>query len=228
MYATTAPPRQRLLVFARLPEVGKVKSRLAADIGDDRALAVYEAMLRDLLDSIGASSAETEIEVMWAPTASANGAALRRAFGDHVLAMQTGSDLGDRLCMAFSERFFFQQTEKIIAIGVDDPLLDRATIDHAFALLDSCEWVLGPATDGGYYLIGCRGPAFESSVFMDVEWGSDRVLTTTLQRIRERGSSVAMLPRRSDIDVLDDLRAFAATHETGRVTQLAREWGLAQ
>lgn len=167
-----APPSQRLLVFAPVPESGNAP-----------------------LDSLGSSTEETEIEVMWEPTASANGETLRRAFGDRTLAMQTGATLGDRMCMAFSERIFFQRTEKIIAIGMDDPLLDRATIDHAFSLLDSCDWVVGPSSDGGCYLIGCRGAAFQSSIFMDVEWGTDRVLESTLQMIRGWESTLAMLPR---------------------------------
>jgi hypothetical protein len=211
MFATTAPPPQRLLVFARLPELGKVKTRIAASLGDERTLAVYETMLRDLLQSIGASTPETEIEIVWAPTAAANGESLRRAFGERNLAMQTGTTLGDRLAMAFSERFFFQATQKIIAIGVDDPRLSRETVDHAFALLDSCEWVLGPATDGGYYLIGCRAGAFDTSVFVDIEWGSEKVLETTLRRIRALGSTVAMLPMRSDIDTAEDLERYERT-----------------
>ena len=209
MFSTTPPPPQRLLVFARLPELGKVKTRLAATLGNEQTLAVYETMVRELLASIGESTPETEIEIMWAPTASANGEALRHAFGDRALAMQTGATLGDRLAMAFSERFFFHRTQKIVAIGVDDPHLPRAIIDHAFALLDSCEWVIGPATDGGYYLIGCRAAAFDSSIFTDgIEWGSARVLAETLEKIRESGSSVANLPVRSDIDTAEDLEKY--------------------
>src|SRR6266568_6221280 len=148
MYRTIPPPPQRLLLFARVPEPGRVKTRLAAALGDERALAVYQAMLHDVLESIGGSTEETELEVMWAPTEAANGDTLARAFGDRVLAVQTGATLGDRLSMAFSERFFFHRTLKIVTIGVDDPSLDRLLIDQAFDLLDSCEWVIGPATDG--------------------------------------------------------------------------------
>jgi rSAM/selenodomain-associated transferase 1 len=211
MFATSPPPPQRLLVFARLPELGKVKTRLAASLGDERALTVYQTMVRDLLQSIGTSTPETEIEIVWAPTTAASGETLRRAFGDRTLAMQTGANLGDRLAMAFSERFYFQQTQKIIAIGVDDPRLSRETIDHAFSLLDSVEWVVGPATDGGYYLIGCRAGAFDSSVFRDIEWGSERVLSATLQKIRDLGSTVAVLPARSDIDTAEDLERYERT-----------------
>jgi len=208
MHPTVPPAPQRLLVFARLPELGVVKTRLAATIGAERALAVYRTMLRDVLGSIGSSSAETEIEILWAPTAAANSVSLREAFGSHALAMQTGNTLGDRLAMAFSERFFFHRTEKIIAIGVDDPLLSREIIDHGFALLDSCDWVVGPATDGGYYLIGCRAAAFDTSIFNDIEWGTSTVYSTTMARIAAWGSTVAILPERRDIDTEEDLREY--------------------
>lgn len=226
MFATVPPPAQRLLVFARLPELGKVKTRLAADIGAERALRVYEAMLHDVLRSIGSSRDGTEVEVLWAPTAAANGEALRRAFGAHAMAMQTGETLGERLSMAFSERFFFHRTHKIVAIGVDDPTLGRELIDYAFALLESCEYVIGPASDGGYYLIGCRAGSFTVDVFDGIDWGTSRVLTATLEKIREVGATVAQLPERFDIDAGDDLRRFAAEHRHGasELASLLREW----
>jgi len=223
MFATIPPPPNRLLVFARLPEHGHVKTRLARDLGDDRALAVYEAMLRDLFANIGAPDDALEIEVVWAPTEAANGAALRRAFDDYPLAMQSGDTLGDRLCMAFSERFFFHRTQKVVAIGVDEPSLPRALVDDAVGLLESCDWVVGPATDGGYYLIGCRAAAFDSAIFSGIEWGSGRVLDETLAKIRAWQTTVAVLPLRRDIDLIDDLRAYDGG---GALGDLVREWEL--
>ena len=208
MFPTVAPPAQRLLVFARLPERGRVKTRLAESIGDDAALAAYQTMLRDLLASIGQPSPEIEIEILWAPTGNANGESLANAFGNLPTAMQTGDTLGDRLSMAFSERFFFHATQKIVAIGVDDPSLSRELIDHALALLDSCEWVVGPAEDGGYYLIGCRAAAFDPSIFQDVAWGTDSVFTTTISKIAEWQSNIAVLPLRWDIDVAADWERY--------------------
>jgi len=211
VFPTVPPPAQRLLVFARLPERGKVKTRLAASLGEDGALAAYETMLRDLLASIGKSSPEVEIEILWAPTENANGETLARVFGDLPTTMQTGANLGDRLSMAFSERFFFHATQKIVAIGVDDPRLPRKIIDDAFALLDSCEWVTGPAEDGGYYLIGCRAAAFDPEIFQDVAWGTPSVFTSTIDRIAAWENSVAVLPERWDIDVIEDWERYAAT-----------------
>ena len=206
-----------------------MKTRLGESIGAERALAVYEAMLRDLLRSIGTSDSDIEVEILWAPTSAANAGALRRAFGDHALAMQTGATLGDRLAMAFSERFFFHRTQKIVAIGVDEPRLTRALVRDAFALLDSCEWVIGPAQDGGYYLIGCRGAVFDPSIFRDVPWGTNAVLPLTLERIGATQNTLAMLPMRYDIDVIEDLQRFARENAgaEGELPRLLREWGIA-
>lgn len=204
VFATLPPPAQRLLLFARVPERGRVKTRLATEVGDDRALEIYTAMLRDVLANLDAIE---NLEVLWAPTPIANGDTLRRAFGDRALTMQTGASLGERLAMAFSERFFFQRTLKIIAVGVDDPTLPRTYINDAFELLDSCEWVLGPAVDGGYYLIGCRAASFDVEIFDGIDWGTERVLQQTLERIRGWEASVALLPERRDIDGIEDLEA---------------------
>lgn len=222
MFPTIPPPPRRLLVFARLPELGKVKTRLAADLGEERALAVYEAMLRDLLHSIGPSTPELEIECLWPPTPGANGASLRRAFAPHAIAIQTGSTLGDRLSMALSERFFFHKTQAIIAIGVDDPLLPRPLIDHAFALLDSVEYVLGPASDGGYYLIGCRAASYEPEVFQGIDWGTSSVLADTLARITATGRTMALLPERYDLDLVADLEKFREEENEGELARLLR------
>ncbi len=220
VFVTIPPAERRLLVFARLPERGKVKTRLAASIGEDNALAVYEAMLHDLLGAIGEPTPNLEIEVLWAPSDLANGESLRRAFGDRPLAMQTGPTLGDRLSMAFSERFYFHRTQAIIAIGVDDPRLSRELLDHAFSLLDACEWVIGPASDGGYYLIGCRAASFDVAIFDGIDWGSDTVFAETMDKIRSWTQTVAVLPERYDIDVEADLRRYAGEGREGELAKL--------
>jgi rSAM/selenodomain-associated transferase 1 len=222
VFPTVPPPPQRLLVFARLPEAGRVKTRLAAEVGEERALAVYEAMLRDVTAAIGPSTAETEIEFLWAPTPAASGASLRAAFGDHSTAMQTGADLTDRLAMAFAERFFFHRTRKIIVIGVDDPSITRELIDHAFALLDSCEYVIGPADDGGYYLFGCRALSFNPDVFQNIAWGTSSVFAATKERIATLERTVAVLPQRYDIDTAADLERYAREETTGATAELLR------
>jgi rSAM/selenodomain-associated transferase 1 len=207
-FPTTRHPRQRLLIFARYPELGRVKSRLARELGPEATLQLYQAMVDDLLDRVGSSSEETAIEVGWSGADDVAGRELRSTFRDHSLFQQTGTDLGDRLVVAFTERVFFHQASKVIAIGTDDPALPRALIDKAFELLESCEYVIGPASDGGYYLIGARAGTFRTALFRDVPWGEPSVLETTLAKIRAFNATVALLPVRRDIDDLASLEAF--------------------
>lgn len=208
-----------------MPERGRVKTRIASEIGPERTLQVYEAMLADLLERIGESDDNIEVEIMWTASHDTSGADLRRVFGDRPLAMQTGANLGDRMSIAFSERVFFHNAAKVIAIGTDEPGIDRGYIDCAFRLLDSCDWVVGPASDGGYYLLGCRGADYFPEIFQGIEWSTDSVLDVTLNRIRERGQTVTILPVRTDIDHVENLKEFAASHRTGRLAGLLGEWG---
>ncbi|HXI13571.1 MAG TPA: TIGR04282 family arsenosugar biosynthesis glycosyltransferase [Thermoanaerobaculia bacterium] len=226
-FPTRHPPLQRLLIYARVPEVGLVKTRLARDLGDERTLEVYHSMLSDLLSTVGVSNDELQVEVLWTGSEAVRGEQLKRHFPGLSISMQTGNDLGQRLSIAFAERLFFHGTEKVIAIGVDDPSLTRRGVELAFRLLDSCEWTLGPASDGGYYLIGCRARAFRSEVFEDIEWGSSTVLTLTTAKIRAGGGTLALLPEHRDIDELSDLKALSESipEHARLLRQTIEGWG---
>jgi rSAM/selenodomain-associated transferase 1 len=225
MFPLTARPRQKLLVFARQPELGREKTRLAAELGHEKSLAAYRAMLADLLDAVGESDDSTEVEIMWTASPDVTGDELRATFGTRPLAMQAGFSLGDRLSIAFSERIFFHEATKVVVIGTDEPSLDRVFIDHAFALLDSCEWVIGPATDGGYYLLGCRAASYFPEVFRDIDWGTSRVFAQTAAKIHATRKSLVTLPARRDIDFADDLRHHGAVARPGRLKGLLEQWG---
>lgn len=214
-FPTTSRPRQKLLIFARVPELGRVKTRLETELGKNRTLQIYEAMLHDLLISIGPPSEDLDIEVMWTADQEVGGETLRKFFGIYPLARQAGAGLGDRLAISLGERVYFHDAEKVMAIGVDDPTLSRSSIELAFKLLDSCDWVMGPATDGGYYLIGCRSAAFAPEVFSEIPWGTANVYRLTHDKIRAAGSTLAVLTQRRDIDVPDDLREFASRVSAG-------------
>lgn len=193
------------------------------------ALALYEAMLTDLLEHLDSLGEDIELEILWTAEDPIEAGALQRSFGERELCRQAGADLGERIQMAFSERIFFHEVESVIAIGVDDPALEPALIRQAFALLDSCEWVIGPAVDGGYWLVGCRGAAFRSSVFRDVPWGTAEVFATTLRAIRRLQTTVAILPERQDIDELDDLRELHRRSELPeRTARVAEELSAGQ
>lgn len=207
------------MIFARYPELGRVKTRLARALGDAAALRLYRAMLDDLLNSLGEAPPEVEYEVIWTGGEEAPGKEIARTFRNLPVTMQCGETLGDRLAMAFSERIVFHDVSKVIAIGTDDPALGREEIDHALALLDSCDYTLGPAHDGGYYLIGARSDSYKNTIFRDIEWGTSSVFDTTLATIRRMRSSVAILPRRVDVDEVGDLRMLL---DSGRATPRLR------
>lgn len=222
-FATTHRARNRLLVFARYPELGRVKTRLARELGPGPTLDLYRAMVLDLLDNLGSSGPDLEIEIGWTGGDETPGRVISEFFRGHSLFMQSGNTLGDRLTVAMTERVFFHAAEKVIVIGSDDPAITRELIDTAFRLLDSCEWVIGPAHDGGYYLLGTRGASFRTSVFHDISWGESTVYADTLKRIRELNGTLAVLPRRRDIDHLSDLQTFLASAEaTSRVLAAAK------
>jgi rSAM/selenodomain-associated transferase 1 len=222
-FPTTRHPRQRLLVYARYPELGRVKTRLARELGPEATLELYRAMVDDLFDRLGQSTDETAIEVGWTGGDDVAGRELRSTFREHELFQQTGATLGDRLVVAFTERIFFHQATKIIAIGTDDPSLPRELIDAAFNLLDSCEYVIGPANDGGYYLIGARAGTFRTALFQDISWGEATVYNETLAKIRAFNATVAVLPVRRDIDDLASLEAFLQSSAvTPRLATIAK------
>ncbi len=224
-FPTRPRPSSKLIVFARLPRPGRVKKRLSSELGDEKAARVYRAMIEDVLERFTDDDPEIDVEVAWIASGEVPGAELRALFGRRRVAMQTGRDLGERLVVAFSEKIVFHPTEKIVAIGVDEPALDRESVMQAFRLLDGCDWVLGPSRGGRCYLIGCRSGSFHPSVFEKIEWGSPRVFAETESGIRALGASAAILPERLEIESSADLRRFAAREEGApRVRALIDEW----
>ncbi len=117
-------------------------------------------------------------------------------------ALQIGADLGDRMKAAFRE-VFQQGYKKVVIIGTDCPELDAETLDEAFDALESEEIVVGPAKDGGYYLLGMKG--LNDSLFEDKNWSTSTVFSDTMADIRRLGLSVHLLKTLSDVDVYQDL-----------------------
>ncbi|HEY0788373.1 MAG TPA: TIGR04282 family arsenosugar biosynthesis glycosyltransferase [Thermoanaerobaculia bacterium] len=227
-FPTKPRPTSKLIVFARLPRPGRVKKRLSSEIGDEKAARIYRAMIEDLLEKFAEDDPEFDVEIAWVAPGEVAGEELRDLFGDRRLATQSGRDLGERLVVAFSEKIVFHHTEKVVAIGVDEPTLDRDSVMHAFRLLDGCDWVIGPSRGGRCYLIGCRSGSFHPSVFEKIEWGTPRVFPGTESGIRALGASAAILPERLEIDSAGDLRRLAARGAQGapRVHALIDEWEL--
>jgi rSAM/selenodomain-associated transferase 1 len=121
------------------------------------------------------------------------------------LIAQAGEDLGARMALAFAD-VFAQGYRRVLVIGTDLPTLPGSAFGEALTLLDAHDLVLGPARDGGYYLIGLRKPAPE--LFAGIPWSTDRVLALTQTKAAAAGLKTALLPVRRDVDTLDDLLAL--------------------
>ncbi len=197
-----------LLVFARVPALGRVKSRLAAGVGQPAALAVY----RELLAITNAAILEADVPAtVWlADTAAAEPtAAEAREWAAHAARCQPEGDLGARMTTAFAAAFA-AGAGRVAIIGTDCPGLRGRHLTQAFAALETADVVLGPATDGGYYLLGLRQP--QPALFANKTWSTDSVLADTLADAHRLHLRVALLPELRDVDNAEDLAAWNAAH----------------
>lgn len=184
-------------LFAKWPEPGAVKTRLAR--GDAAwGARVAHAFLLDALQCLAAVDAH-HVLVFSPPEREADFAAL--AADRFALTPQANGDLGQRLA-AFFGRQWDAGARAVVAVGTDSPTLPVEYIERAFAELESADVVLGPATDGGYYLVGC-GPDYPP-LFDNIAWSSRRVLTDTIAALTDPRWRLALLPPWYDVDTPDD------------------------
>lgn len=191
----------KLLVFARVPLAGQVKTRLIPAFGARGATAIYRQLLQRTLTA-SADLAGVRRELWWdtAPDPQGPAAGLAAAQG-MAERLQQGDTLGDR--MAHAMRDALATAPAAVLIGSDCPGCDADYLRQAFTALAAADAVLGPATDGGYVLIGLRRP--DDRVFSAIPWGSDRVLGSTRQRFATLGWRWQELPPRQDVDRPGDL-----------------------
>lgn len=208
--AGTSPDRRDdvLVVFARCPEPGRVKTRLARAVGDEAAAALYAAFVADLRDRFSA----VPFAVRWAVAPPDTGFAARFDLADDATFAQQGDDLGARMHAAFA-RVRDGGFARCVLIGSDMPQLALATVERAFAALDETDLVLGPARDGGYWLIAARRPL---EVFDGIAWGTRDVLAATRARAAERRLTVTLLDEDFDVDEADDLARLEELLRDGR------------
>ena len=194
----------RILVFAKRPAAGRVKTRLTPPLPPDEAASVYEACLRDVIALAARQRGRVEI---WYD--SDPGAAAYFASELHHLraAAQATGDLGFRMQDAFS-RSFDDGAERVIIIGSDSPTLPETVLNAAFDDLHEVDVAIGPSVDGGYYLIGTRADAWPRAraLFDGITWSSADVFRGTVGRIVELQLTSRVLPGWYDVDTVEDLR----------------------
>lgn len=187
-----------LIIFIKNPEKGKVKTRLAATIGDEKALEVYQ----ELLAHTRRVAANTEVDCLlfYSNYIETEDAWDTKRFKKFV---QTGADLGERMKGAFELAFGRYEYKQVAIIGSDCAELSKDTIATAFENLAHYEVVIGPSTDGGYYLLGMNN-VFKN-VFENKHWSTSSVLEDTLMDIKNAGLTYYLLTELTDIDTEGDL-----------------------
>jgi len=196
-------PDMRILLFAREPVRGRVKTRLHEEIGPDAAYDLYCGMLRYQINTIRSSRlAPLELWVSGNP----DNPELTSLGLEDCTFEQSGADLGERMHFAVSAAM--ERSRAVLLLGVDSPSIDRDYLELALTSLEAGRQVLiGPAEDGGYVLLGLSGVWQE--LFQHMPWGTDRVYAMTLERTRQLDLDVDLLPERWDVDRPEDLEKLA-------------------
>jgi rSAM/selenodomain-associated transferase 1 len=203
-----------VVVFMKYPETGKVKTRLGEAVGMEKAAKLYRMCITETLTLVRNSGVEMRF-------AAVTPAEKTRAFTDEILPAgfeafaQAGGDLGQRMYLAF-RHVFARGAARVVIIGSDSPSLPVSYIDEALDALVLHDAVFGPASDGGYYLIGFRSMP-SSEIFQGIEWSTGRVLQQTLGRANTSGCGFHLLPEWYDVDDSASLKRAVADAPDGRI-----------
>jgi len=193
--------KNTLIIFLKYPEAGKVKTRLAKDLGNQKAADIYSHIAEQIIDNVlDANNYHTII--FYNPPDKEN--EIKNWIGKKELLFspQRGDTLGEKISNAFKE-VFSSEAENAVIIGTDCIDVSSKTINLAISSLHNRDVVLGPAEDGGNYLLGLNRQRPE--IFQDIEWGTNRVLDQTIERVKEKKLTYELLQTLKDIDTIDDL-----------------------
>ena len=198
-----------LAIVAKYPQPGRVKTRLGASIGHSAAAALYQAFLSDLAARFTRAATEDNYILWWA-CAPGFGPLQEIVGSDALLLTQRGVDFAERLYhVALDMRAF--GVRRLVIMGSDSPHLAAALIREAFLAIEPRQVVLGPAEDGGYYLIGFDLAAGAPDFFRGIEMSTPHVLEETLARASALNFTAHLLPKTFDVDGIDDLQYLART-----------------
>jgi len=187
-----------VVVFGREPAPGRSKTRLAAGVGGTAAARIYAVILENTLDVAVASGGRVILSLASVPSGG-----WVRDF-DVYLELQPPGDLGDRMADAFARRFA-EGEERVMIVGSDCPYLAPEHLRGAAVGLDDSDVMLGPASDGGYWLVAQRSPGVD--LFSNIPWSSHNTLRRTQQRLDAIGASWSLLEELADIDTADEFEA---------------------
>lgn len=194
-----------LIIFIKNPVLGKVKTRLAATLGDQKALEIYVKLLEHTKKVV--TKAEVQKKVYYSEVIVEEDMWLGAEF---MKAKQQGKDLGERMLNAF-DYSFKDKKEKVVIIGSDCLDLTSEIIEEAFEKLNNHDVVIGPSEDGGYYLLGMNN--LYPQLFQHKKWSTESVFIDTIEDILELGLSHYTLPTLTDIDTENDWKRALKKYE---------------
>ncbi len=190
--------KRLLIIFVKNLQYGKVKTRLASDVGNDKALEIYRQLIA--ITERAASQINAEKEVWYSDYVAVEDVFDEEAFRKKV---QNGENLGARMANAIREAFE-NGYEQVVIIGSDCPDISEALFETAFRNLEKHNAVIGPSKDGGYYLLGLN--VYSDMLFNNISWSTGSVLDETVEKLESAGLSYVKMPELNDIDTLEDLK----------------------
>ncbi len=206
--------KNAIIIMAKVPEAGKVKTRLQPRLTPEQSAEFAECLLRDAIAKVAGK--QNQLIIAYSP---ADGRDFFDQFSQHkiIYTPQKGIDLGERMFNGF-DFAFAQKMDSVVMIGTDSPTFPAEFIDQAFEFLDSSDSVLGETEDGGYYLIGLK--TLNGEIFENVEWSSSETFKQTTTNIRKLGLSISFLPKWYDIDEPEDLDRLKIALSENRIVAL--------
>jgi rSAM/selenodomain-associated transferase 1 len=193
-----------VLVFVKYPTPGMVKTRLAEELGGERVAELYKRFVTDILDTLG--ELDVRLKILFSPPDAEQ--EFRLWLGDeYTYAAQDGEGLGQRMKNALGDALA-NGFNKALLVGSDSPDIPGDYVKEAFSSLDNCDAVIGPSSDGGYYLIGFSRESFLPEAFDGIDWSTPVVLEQTVARLEMHGRKIHLLEQWYDVDTLADLEAL--------------------
>jgi rSAM/selenodomain-associated transferase 1 len=196
---SAATVENRVIVYVRRPWPGRCKTRLASSIGWDEAAGVYARLVYGYLDRLIRAEMDVAIEI--ATASKLDTPFYAAAFPECIVRPQREGELGARMWSSF-QATFREGAQRVVLTGSDIPDLSPRHIRQALSELDDASIVLGPASDGGYYLVAMRSPG--EDIFGAIAWSSPQVLAQTLESAGRLGRKVALIEELDDLDNRSD------------------------
>jgi rSAM/selenodomain-associated transferase 1 len=206
---TTDPDKKCVLFFVKSPTAGRVKTRLARELGPANATGLYKSFVLDILTVL--TGLDTNLKICFDPPEAQDTLSDWLGNGFSYLP-QKGRDLGARMKNAFKQAFA-DGFDQVVLVGSDIPDLPADFIRQAFATLDTHDAVIGPSSDGGYYLIGFSKETFLPRALDGITWSTESVLKQTLHALNECKRKPYMLPRWHDVDDMSGLKMLVERAE---------------